>query len=344
MSSGKGKTQTTTQTSAPPAYIEDQLKYGTEEARRLYNQPAPKFFGGQTYAGFTPQQEQALNLTEQRALAGSPLTREAQAQLGRTLRGEFLGANQYLDPMVEAATRGARQRFAETTMPSVQSSLGRAGRYGNNAATQQLFTNAQRTLAQQLTDTEANIRGQNYAQERNFMNAAIGQAPALAAQDYADTARLAAVGEQRQAMNQAGINEAMQRYQYENNIDQEQLNQFLARITGISPQAGKVQTEVKPVAGANRLGQVLGVGMAAAGAFTGNPMLIAGGVNQFAGASQGGSGGGASPFSSQMFGSMPNSQPTPFYPQYNPMGTIAGGAYGGGYSNTAGGGRIDWYK
>lgn len=122
-------------------------------------------------------------------------------------------------------------------------------------------------------------------------------------------------------MNQAGINEAMQRYQYENNIDQEQLDQFLARITGISPQAGQIGTETKPVAGANRLGQVLGVGMMAAGAATGNPMLMASGANQLAGSSQSGGGSsGQSPFSAQMFGSRPSAQPTPFYPQYSQIG------------------------
>jgi hypothetical protein len=283
MSSGKSKTQTTTQTSAPPAYIENQLKFGTDEARRLYEQGAPGFFPGQTYAGFTPQQEQALNLTEQRALSGSPLTREAQNQLQRTLSGEFLNANPYLDAQINAATRGTTQRFAETVMPSVQSSLGRAGRYGSNASTQQLFTNAQRTLAQQLADTEANIRGANYQNERQMMNAAIGQAPGLAAQDYADFGKLAMVGEQRQAMNQAGIDEAMARYQYENTIDQDQLDQFLARITGISPQAGQIGTTVAPRQGSNTFGQLLGLAGTLGGAALGGPI----------GASIGGSLGGA---------------------------------------------------
>jgi hypothetical protein len=301
MSSGKSKTQTTTTTTAPPDYIARQLTFGADEARRLYDQGAPAFFPNQTYAGFTPQQEQALQMTEQRALAGSPLTREAQSQLQRTLQGEFLGANPYLNSMVDASTRGITQRFAETTMPSVQSSLGRAGRYGNNAATQQLFTNAQRTLAQQLADTEANIRGNAYASERQLMNAAIGQAPALAAQDYADTARLAAVGEQRQAMNQAGINEAMQRYQYENNIDQEQLDQFLARITGISPQAGTIGTSVQPVQKSNVFGQVLGLGATLGGAALQSPWL-----------------GGALGFSNTLQNTLPNAT----YGNYNaPLAT-----------------------
>jgi hypothetical protein len=273
MPKGSNKTQTTTTTTAPPAYVEEQLRFGLNEARNLYNQPAPSFFPNQTYAGFTPQQEQAMQLTEQRALAGSPLTREAQSQLQRTLSGEFLNANPFLDAQIAAATRGTTQRFAETVMPSVQSSLGRAGRYGSNASTQQLFTNAQRTLAQQLADTEANIRGANYQNERQFMNAAIGQAPALAAQDYSDFARLGAVGEQRQAMNQAAIDEQMQRYQYENTIDQQQLDQFLARVQGLTPLTGTVGTSVAPRQGSNTFGQILGLGASLGGAALGSPWL-----------------------------------------------------------------------
>lgn len=342
MSSGKSKTQTTTETVAPPAYIGRQLEFGVDEARRLYNQGTPGFFPGQTYAGFTPQQEQALNLTEQRALAGSPLTAEAQNQLGRTLRGEFLGANQYIDPMIAAANRSVTQQFAESVMPGVQSSLGRAGRYGSNAATQQLFTNAQRNLAQQLADTEANIRGNAYAQERQLMNAAIGQAPALAAQDFADLGRLAAVGEQRQAMNQHGINEQMARYQYENTIDQQALDQFLARVTGTAGSAGQTGTKVTPVAGSNTLGQVLGIAGTVGGFMVGGPAgaAIGGGLGSAIG---GGMGGGA-PVGGGNFSSMLSGygQPTPYY-NSNPMQTFSGGAYGGGFSPTSSG-VINWYK
>jgi len=318
MSSGKSKTQTTTQTSAPPQYVADQLKFGTEEARRLYDQGAPAFFSGQTYAGFTPQQEQALQMTEQRALAGSPLQREASNQLQRTLSGEFLGANQYIDPMIEAGNRSITRQFGETIMPSIQSSLGRSGRYGNNAATQQLYTNAQRTLAQQLADTEANVRGNAYAGERQLMNAAIGQAPAFAQQDYADLGKLAMVGEQRQGMDQNAINEAMQRYQYANTIDQQQLDQFLSRVTGISPQAGTIGTVVSPKQGSNTFGQLLGLAGTAAGMYFGGP----------AGAAAGGSLGGA-------LGGGNALSPVP-------MATQAGGTYGGGYTPYSGG-QINWY-
>lgn len=271
MPSGKAKTQTTTQTQGPPAYAEKELRFGMEEARRLYDQGLPAFYPNQTYAGFAPQQEEALRLAEQRAMRGSPLVDTAQNQLQRTLSGEFLGANPYIDPMITAANRNITRQFGETVMPSVQSSLGRSGRYGNNAATQKLYENAQRALAEQLADTEVGIRGNAYAQERQLMNAAIGQAPSLAAQDYVDIAQLAGVGEQRQGMEQNRINEDMQRYQYENTIDQQALDQFLARLQGTIPLSGSVGTTTTPVRGSSPLSQILGAGATVAGAALGSP-------------------------------------------------------------------------
>lgn len=272
MSSGKSKTQTTTQTQGPPSYAARQLEYGVDEARRLYDQGLPAFFPNQTYAGFTPQQEEALRQAEQRAMRGSPLVDTAQNQLQTTLSGGFLGANPYIDPMIEAGNRSIVRQFGETVMPSIQSSLGRSGRYGNNAATQNLYQNAQRALAEQLSDTEANIRGNAYAQERQLMNAAIGQAPALAAQDYMDIAQLSGVGEQRQAMEQAGINEDMQRYQYENTIDQQALDQFLTRLQGTIPLSGSVGTTTTPVKGSSPFSQMLGLAATAAGTYFGGPV------------------------------------------------------------------------
>jgi hypothetical protein len=309
MPSGKSKTQTTTQTSGPPAYAAQELQYGVDEARRLYDEGLPSFFPDQTYAGFTPQQEASLRLAEQRAMRGSPLVDTAQNQLQRTLSGDFLGANQYIDPMIDAANRNVIRQFGETVMPSIQSSLGRSGRYGNNAATQNLYENAQRALAQELTDTESSIRGNAYAQERQLMNAAIGQAPSLASQDYMDIAQLGAVGEQRQAMEQAGINEAMQRYQYDNTIDQQALDQFLSRLGGTVPLTGTVGTITQPVKSSSPFSQALGIGASLAGAAFGSPWL----------------GGMIAPTVAA------------------PMQTFGGGAYGGGFSPSSVG-PINWYN
>lgn len=272
MSSGKSKTQTTTQTNAPPAYAAKELEFATQEARRLYETGLPAYYQGPTFAGFTPQQEQALTMTENRAMRGSPLVDTAQNQLQRTLSGEFLGANEYIDPMIDAANRNITRQFGETVMPSVQASLGRSGRFGNNAATQQLYTNAQRTLAQQLADTEVGIRGNAYAGERQLMNAAIGQAPAMAAQDYADANRLGAVGEQRQSMEQMGIDADMAKYQYESMIDQNELDQFLARLQGVVPMTGTVGTTVAPRQGSSMFSQLLGAGISLGGAALGGPI------------------------------------------------------------------------
>ena len=320
MSSGKSKTQTTTSTTAPPAYVGNQLEFGVGEARRLYNAGTPEFFPGQTYAGFTPQQETALGLAEQRAMRGSPLVQGAQQNLFDTLSGKYMGSNPYLEAEINAASRGTTQRFAESVLPGIQSSLGRAGRYGANAATLNMYDRAQQNLARELGDIEATTRSRSYDNERARQFQALGLAPSLASQDYADIAQLSAVGEQRQAMNQRAIDESMQRYQYENTIDQQALDQFLARISGVAGSAGTIGTQTTPVQKSSPFSQALGLGLTAAGYAFGGP---AGGMmGSMAGNAFGGGFGGYSPV---------------------PMATYGGGAYGGGYSMTPGGTRISWY-
>lgn len=314
MPSGKSKTQTTTSTTEPPAYVAEQLRYGMQEARDLYNKGLPEFFPNQTYADFTPQQIEAMSRAESRARQGSPLTKEAQANLQATLRGDYINNNPYLNDMINAANRGTIEQFTKGVMPTVQAGLGRSGRYGSNAATQERYNQAQKTLAQQLADTEANIRGQSYEQERARQFQALGLAPTLAAQDYTDIAQLAAVGEQQQAMAQNAINEEMQRYQYNNTIDQQALDQFLGRVSGIGGIAGNVTTQVTPVQGSSPFSQALGVGASLAGAAFGSPWL----------------GAMIAPTTAAMSRSIP-------------MPTYAGGAYGGGYSPYSGG-IINWYK
>lgn len=317
----KPKTQTTTSTTAPPSYVASELQYGTEQARSLYDQGLPEYYSEQTYAGFTPQQEQAMTLGEQRALDGSPLVDSAQTELQKTLAGDYYNINPYLDQALEAAKRGTVESYGTSVMPSIQSSLSRAGRYGSNAATMDLYNQSQKALAQQLADTEAKTRAQAYETERGRQYSAMGLAPTLAAQDYTDISNLYDIGAKRQAMEQQGINEDISRYQYESTMDQQALDQFLSRITGIAGSAGTVGTQTTPVKGSSTLSQLAGLAAVAAGTYFGGPAggAAAGGLFN---STVGNTGVGATSSA--------------------PMATYGGGAYGGGYS-PYNGGTINWF-
>jgi len=205
------------------------------EALRQYQAGAPQFFQGQTYAGFTPQTEQALRMQEQRAVAGSPLTQQAQATVGSFLGGTG-PEGQYVPPAQSGLLTGAIQRALDPVQARVQSQLAQRGRLGSGAAAD--------VTARALGDVAADVAYRDFATQRGLGLQAAQMAPAMASADYSDIARLQQVGAAREAQAQRGIEEAMQRYQYEQTSPMEQLSRYQNIIAGFP--MGKVSTQITP--------------------------------------------------------------------------------------------------
>jgi hypothetical protein len=237
--SGPSDTQTTVQKSEPWSqqipYLIGDPKKGIAgifpEAHRLYQQPGPLYYPGQTVAGFSPEREMALQAQAARARSGSPLTAAGGAELDRTLGGAYLNANPYLQGAIDATARGVTRNYQTAVAPGIDSAFSQAGRYGSGAhlaAHQQ----AQQNLAAQLGDLAANLGYQNYAAERAHMLNALNAAPTYAQQDYADIAQLDAVGRARDAMAQALINDQVARWNFEQQTPADKLRQYAALIQG----------------------------------------------------------------------------------------------------------------
>jgi hypothetical protein len=96
-------TQTTTV--MPPAYQLPYLQYGLGQAKQLYQD-------GAQVVPFSPQTEQALQGTAQRAQTGSPLVQSAQDYTQKVLQGGFLGSNPFLDQTFEMAANRTQNRLA----------------------------------------------------------------------------------------------------------------------------------------------------------------------------------------------------------------------------------------
>jgi len=236
-----GKKQTSTSTVAVPKYLEDRLKQGVWESQRLYEQGAPEFFAGQTYADFTDPQIAAQQGTIERATNGSPLVAGAQDLTQRTINGEYLNNNPYLDQIME--------RYGAKANSMALGSFNKSGRLGssaNVAASQQAIGDA--TLPYLF---------QNYQQERQNQIGASQFAPSLADYDYRDLAALSGVGEIQQAQNQLGIDEARSRYEYDQMAESNWLDQYLARINGSAANNLTTQTQTQKTGGGG-LGSVLG--------------------------------------------------------------------------------------
>ncbi len=248
------ETTTTTTEQAPNAFAQPYLQYGMAEAMRQYQEGAPQFYQGQTYAGYTPQQEQALQAQEARALAGSPLTQQAQSTLGSFL-GSTGAEGQYVPPAQSGLLTGAIGRALAPVQQSVESALAQRGRTGSAAGA--------RAMTEAMGNVAADVAYRDYATQRGLGLQAAQLAPSMAAQDYYDIGQLGQVGAQRQQQAQMGIDEAMQRYQYEQLTPQQQLQQYQNLIAGFP--MGGTTTQVTPYYQPSRGQQFLGGAAALAG-------------------------------------------------------------------------------
>ena len=233
MSIGQDEVVPQTTTINPPAYAAPFLAYGANEAQRLYNTGGGfNYFPENTVAGFSPEQQMAMNLQTNRALSGSPLTREAQNLSLNTLRGDFLSGN---NPFFQ-------QAVIDPITQNVQSQFSRAGRLGSGANQDVLA----RSLATPLM--------QNFENERRRQNAMINTAPSLARADLQDYADLARVGAMRQDQAQRQIAANMDRFNFLQSAPARNLNQFLGQV---GTAAGGYKSQTSPFV-RNPLNQTLG--------------------------------------------------------------------------------------
>lgn len=118
---GGGSSGTVNTTVEPPEYAKPFLEYGLAQAKDRYTSEMPSYYPFSTTVGFSPESEMALNMTRDRALAGSSLVNNAQNYIGniaQTGGGLGLGSN-----IFQRASRGGYQNEA---MPMARNMLGGA--------------------------------------------------------------------------------------------------------------------------------------------------------------------------------------------------------------------------
>ena len=243
MGGGGGQQNSTTTTSIDPS-IKPYVTYGLEEAKRLYETGSPQFFPGQTYVSPSAQTQQALQMAQERAMAGSPLTGAAQAETLATIRGR--GVNPFLAGALEQTNRLAGEQY-NRNIQNLQSSAASAGRYGSNAMGQQAGT-AQDIFARALTEQGGQLAYNSAEAERARQMAAVGAAPAMANADYADIQRLLSVGGAREAQSAAELQDAMNRFNFAQNLPQMKLSQY-ANLYSTAPQGSTTTQTATPTGG-----------------------------------------------------------------------------------------------
>lgn len=271
MSGGGGsKTQTVTQNTQtnPPDYVQPYLQQTAGQAANLYAQGPQQYYPGSTVVPFSGQTQQALDLTQQRALNGSPVTDAAQnfatSTLNKTPTSQFGNVNNpYLDSTFNKAADQVQNRL----------NTGFAGSGRNLEA-------ARPAAAQEMGDLANQIYGGAYQNERNLMaqdlNAQRQQqsyltslSPQLAQQDYYDLGQLGQVGASYDDLANRNLQDQVARWDYNQQAPGLALDQYIARLNNQSGSSVSTSTPVYT----NTLGNVLGgyqLGSSIGGSFGNN--------------------------------------------------------------------------
>ncbi len=218
---GGGGGGSTTTTGIDP-YLKPYVTYGLEEAKRLYQTDSPQFFPGQTYVSPSDATNQALQMAQQRATAGSPLVQAAQQQQLETIQGR--GVNPFLQGALSAAYQPTVEAAQEATR-GLQSQASSAGRYGSNAMGQ-IAERQAAGLGRGLGGALSNLAYQSSEAEAGRQAAAATNAPAMAQGDYFDIQALLKAGQGGEQYQQAALQDAMNRFNYEQNLPGQKLQQF----------------------------------------------------------------------------------------------------------------------
>ena len=226
---GGGQTQTTNQNIDPE--ILPYITYGLDEAKGLYQADGPTYYPGQTYVDQSAQTTEGLGLAEARARAGSPLIPAAQAQALSTIQGDRLSAgNPYFSSMMSNAARPVVSEFNKA-IRDIGGRTASSGRYGSGAMGE-MESQATENLANALSQRGSELAYQNYATERGRQDQAIGNAGALAGQDYSDIQQLMNVGQANESQSLKALQGDIARYDYGQNAPQQKLQSYLTAAYG----------------------------------------------------------------------------------------------------------------
>lgn len=245
---GGGGGESTTQQGIDPM-LRPYVSYGLSEAQKLYQSTNPSYYPGQTYVSPSQQTQAALQAQQTRALQGNPLLPAAQQQQQNVIGGQYLANNPFFNQAMAGAGQAASQQYFDA-INQAQSGASQAGRYGSGAQAN-LFNRAGTTLANTLANKAGELAYTNYASERGRQEAAAAGAPQLAMADYADIGQLAQAGQTAEGYQQSALEDQINRFNFEQNLPQNKLNQFLTQVYG-APQ-GSTSTTTQSTTGGGKI-------------------------------------------------------------------------------------------
>ena len=281
-----GGTQVSTTNVEPWEEQKGYLTGGFAQAKSLFDRGAPRYYPGETLAGFDPAQtlaqEQALQYARgPRALgmqagAEGALMRSLGGQTGFTpqQQADLLAGNVRTGPgtpysaMASALTGDVIGNLQKSVLPGIRQQQvmyqpggsSRAALQQNRAVTDAVARGLTTPLARMYTDAYQTAQGQRLpAAQQVIGQQQFGQQqyPTIMGAPLRMYGAIGDVGAARRAMTQASIDRDMARYEYEANAPQNALRNYMAMVSG---DYGSTTTATTPgPSGLSQLGQIAGI-------------------------------------------------------------------------------------
>lgn len=266
MGKGGGGNQDTTTTVEPPGFIRPQLEQAAGAITDTFNRGPLEFFGGQTFAGFNPlqQQSQAAQLAfGQSPALGGQLGAINQASLSALGGPDNLLSNPAVTGALGAIESRGNRNLLENILPNVRRSAVGAGQtFGSSRAdiaqAQQIGDTQQR-----ISDAQAGFLGNQLNSARTAQTGALGLAPQTLGTGLFPSQIQAGVGAQQQGLSQQQINENIARFNFNQAAPGDLTNQFVNQAAGLAGFGGTTTADING-GGQNRFLGGLGGGLAGA--------------------------------------------------------------------------------
>lgn len=264
MSGGGGDTETTQKTE-PWEGQQPYLHHIFSEANRLYRRQRPEYFPGSTVAPLSPETTQAQDYLRQYAGPGGPAAQTAQQLTGaqQFALGPVLdvGSNPYVQGAATAAVNPVIDALLERALPAVRQGAIQTGGYGGSR--QQLAeSNAIRDATRAMVDRTAGLYERAYGQGLDTFGRALALGPQTMQAGAIPAQMLDVVGQQQRDYEQALIDDAIARHNFEQALPAAQLGQYLQFIQG---NYGGTTTSTGQAPGGSTASRLLGGAMSGAG-------------------------------------------------------------------------------
>lgn len=280
MSGGGGDTTTTTK-SKPWSGIQPYLSSGYSQFDQAAQNIAP-YYPGQTYANFTQPQVQGQSGLLDYAGSLGPTSQNSLDAANQGLTGWKDPANNpYLQDYLSSAIRPLTQNYQENVLPAIRDNAEMYGGAGSRTGLAEGV--ASRSYLDSIGDISSNVYNNAWNTGQDTMTKTQALLPSIYGAGAMPYQYMMGVGADQQGMDQQGINEAMNRYNYNNNADYNRWKDYLSTLQG-TPWGGSSTTGANPNA-VNPISGIAGGAMSGAalgsivpGLGTGYGALLGGGL------------------------------------------------------------------